>query len=162
MPNSGAFDGTFDTNIELKKNLMSVDSYHRRHQGLLANFDDRSQPKMETLVLIPQEFALVVTPGVCSRARGPPELTASVWTTAPVPRGALCYPFQGTIRIDKLEVYSYVAEDDVSFLFFVLFFLLRCRMTVKPERLYRAPVFRYVLRVRIHLRLLVNNTCLGE
>lgn len=78
----------------------------------LMKFTD-SLPKMETLVLIPQEFALVVTPGV-SRGRGIPELTASVWTTAHVPRGALCYPFQGTIRIDKLEVYSYVADDDVS------------------------------------------------
>ncbi|XP_077285564.1 uncharacterized protein LOC143910840 [Arctopsyche grandis] len=68
---------------------------------------------METLVLIPQEFALVVTSEVRSRTRGIPELTASVWTTAQVPRGALCYPFQGTIRIDKLEVYSYVAEDDI-------------------------------------------------
>lgn len=134
MPNSGAFDGTFDKNIELKKNLMSVDSYHRRHHSLLANFEDRSQPKMETLVLIPQEFALVVTPGVCSRSRGPPDLTASVWTTASVPRGALCYPFQGTIRIDKLEVYSYVAEDDVSPLFFFCFFFSITDVLVQNDR----------------------------
>lgn len=73
---------------------------------------------METLVLIPQEFGLVVSPATCPRSRlshGIPEIPASVWTTAHVPRGTLCYPFQGTIRIDKLDVYSYVPDDDVSY-----------------------------------------------
>lgn len=65
---------------------------------------------METLVLIPQELSLALHPGG-GRGR---EASVSVWTSVEVPRGALFYPFQGTIRIDKLHVYSYVPDHDVS------------------------------------------------
>lgn len=68
--------------------------------------------KMETLVLIPQELSLALRPG---GARGR-EASVSVWTSAEIQRGSLLYPFQGTIRIDKLHVYSYVPEHDVSIL----------------------------------------------
>lgn len=67
---------------------------------------------METCVLIPQEFALVVTD---SGAKSSAEPLVSVWTTNRIPQGFLCYPFQGTIRIDNLDVYSYIDEDDVSY-----------------------------------------------
>lgn len=66
---------------------------------------------METCVLIPQEFALVVT---ATGARNSAEPFVSVWSTTRIPQGALCYPFQGTVRIDKLDVYSYIEQDDVS------------------------------------------------
>lgn len=66
---------------------------------------------METCVLIPQEFALAVTG---SGARASKEPTVSVWSTNRIPQGSLCYPFQGTIRIDKLDVYSQLDESDVS------------------------------------------------
>lgn len=66
---------------------------------------------METCVLIPQEFALAVT-GV--GARNSREQTATVWSNTAIPQGTVCYPFQGTVRIDNLDLYSYVDEDDVS------------------------------------------------
>lgn len=66
---------------------------------------------METCVLIPQEFALTVT---AAGARNSGEPVVSVWTTSRIPQGTLCYPFQGTVRIDKLDVHSYIEEDDVS------------------------------------------------
>lgn len=71
---------------------------------------------METCVLIPQEFALAVT-GV--GARNSREQTATVWSNSAIAQGTLCYPFQGTVRIDNLELYSYVDEDDVSMGFLV-------------------------------------------
>lgn len=77
---------------------------------------------METCVLIPQEFSLVVT-SLGARSSG--EQVASVWTTNRIKQGAFYYPFQGTVRIDKLNVYSYVDEEDVStdqnFCFFFYF-----------------------------------------
>lgn len=70
---------------------------------------------METCVLIPQEFALVVTQ---TGARNSAEPSVSVWTTTRIPQGSLCYPFQGTVRLDKIDVFSYIDEDDVSEFFF--------------------------------------------
>lgn len=69
--------------------------------------------KMETLVLIPQDLSLALRPG---GARGR-EASVSVWTSAELPRGSLLYPFQGTIRIDKLHVYTYIPDHDVSTFF---------------------------------------------
>ncbi|XP_052897226.1 zinc finger protein 177-like [Anopheles moucheti] len=65
---------------------------------------------METCVLIPQEFALAVT-GV--GARNSRDQTATVWSNTAIPQGTLCYPFQGTVRIDNLDVYSTIEEDDI-------------------------------------------------
>ncbi|XP_046663645.1 zinc finger protein 79-like isoform X2 [Homalodisca vitripennis] len=69
---------------------------------------------METCVLIPQEFSLVLTPpdGRFPKKRGP-EVNVNVWTNAKIPQGTLIYPFQGTIRLDKLEVYSYLDDNDI-------------------------------------------------
>lgn len=64
-------------------------------------------------MLIPQEFSLVLTQGFAKK-RGP-DVGVSVWTNAKIPQGTLIYPFQGTIRLDKLEVYSYLDDNDVSF-----------------------------------------------
>lgn len=67
---------------------------------------------METCVLIPQEFSLVLDSRI-PKKRGP-EVSVTVWTNAKIPQGTLIYPFQGTIRLDKLEVYSYLDDNDVS------------------------------------------------
>ena len=63
---------------------------------------------MDHLVLIPQDFNLVVT------SEKLPEDTVTVWSNNRIPQGAVYYPFQGTVRIDKLNVFSTVTEDDVS------------------------------------------------
>lgn len=42
------------------------------------------------------------------------EPEVSVWSNTNIAQGTLCYPFQGTIRIDKLEVYGQLEDDDVS------------------------------------------------
>lgn len=82
--------------------------------------DKQIETIMETCVLIPQEFSLVVT---AAGARGSGEQTVSAWTTTRIKQGALYYPFQGTVRIDKLNIYSYISEDDVSTPAFHLKFL---------------------------------------
>lgn len=80
---------------------------------------------METCVLIPQEFSLVLTtdsartvtpasPAVDRNANKLPEMRVNVWTNTRIPQGTLIYPFQGTIRLDKLEVYSCLDDNDVS------------------------------------------------
>lgn len=66
---------------------------------------------METCVLIPQEFSLVAT---ASGARHSGEQTVSVWTSTRIKQGAMYHPFQGTVRFDKLNLYSYLNENDVS------------------------------------------------
>lgn len=66
---------------------------------------------METCVLIPQEFSLVVT---TAGARNSAEQTVTAWSSTRIKQGTLYYPFQGTVRIDKLNIYSYITEDDVS------------------------------------------------
>lgn len=71
---------------------------------------------METCVLIPQDFSLVLTAPGAKKSR---EQVASVWSTSRIQQGTLCYPFQGTVRIDKLNIHSYVEEDDVSFSLFL-------------------------------------------
>lgn len=94
---------------------------------------------METCVLIPQEFSLVLTagpaptvpamtPAVDRNANKLPEMRVNVWTNARIPQGTLIYPFQGTIRLDKLEVYSYLDDNDVSSQMFVSFLI-----TVAPS-----------------------------
>ncbi|CAO1382582.1 unnamed protein product [Diamesa tonsa] len=65
---------------------------------------------METCVLIPQDFSLVLTAPGAKKSR---EQVASVWSTSRIQQGTLCYPFQGTVRIDKLNIHSYVEEDDI-------------------------------------------------
>ncbi|XP_075225480.1 uncharacterized protein LOC142326720 [Lycorma delicatula] len=68
---------------------------------------------METCVLIPQEFSLVLTAADARVNKKIPEMNVHVWTNARIPQGTLIYPFQGTIRLDKLEVYSYLEDNDI-------------------------------------------------
>lgn len=69
---------------------------------------------METCVLIPQEFSLVLTAADARANKKLPEMNVNVWTNTRIPQGTLIYPFQGTIRLDKLEVYGYLEDNDVS------------------------------------------------
>jgi hypothetical protein len=66
---------------------------------------------METQVLIPQEFSLVLTAPGGKKSR---EQVATVFSTVRIAQNTLFYPFQGTVRIDKLEIHSYLEEHDVS------------------------------------------------
>lgn len=90
---------------------------------------------METCVLIPQEFSLVMSspPGSPDRLdaldgvylknhnnndvhdllKGHRE-PVSVWTNARIPQGTVVYPFQGTVRLDTIDVYSQLHDADVS------------------------------------------------
>lgn len=72
-------------------------------------------------MLIPQEFSLAVT---AAGARNSSEQTVSVWSSTRIKQGEMYYPFQGTVRIDKLNILSYVSDEDVSTIFtiFVLYF----------------------------------------
>lgn len=72
---------------------------------------DRIESNMETQVLIPQEFSLVLTAPGGMKSR---EQVASVFSSARIPQGTVIYPFQGTVRTDKLEIFSYLDEHDVS------------------------------------------------
>lgn len=69
---------------------------------------------METCVLIPSEFSLVLTTSTDRNANKFYEMGVRVWSNQFITKGYRFYPFQGTIRLDKLEVYSYLDEKDVS------------------------------------------------
>lgn len=64
---------------------------------------------METCVLIPKELSLAAT---TITANHDTEIT--VWTTSYIEQGTIFYPFQGTIRWDKLDAFQYLDENDVS------------------------------------------------
>lgn len=77
---------------------------------------------METCVLIPQEFSLCIrnnnnnsTSNNNNNNNNNKELEVSVWSNSAIAQGALCYPFQGTIRLDKLDVYGHLDDEDVSY-----------------------------------------------
>lgn len=78
---------------------------------------------METCVLIPQEFSLCVRDENAGKKNDEPSV--SVWSNTRISQGSLCYPFQGTIRLDKLQVYGQLNDDDVSKLNSLLLLLLR-------------------------------------
>lgn len=67
---------------------------------------------METWVLIPQELSLALIPSDRDRDRLKPSVT--VFSNVRVSQGTFFYPFQGTIRLDKFEMTSYLDEKDVS------------------------------------------------
>ena len=67
---------------------------------------------METCVLIPQEFSLALTSA--ENYKNFREQVASLFTTTSISQGKLFYPSQGTIRLDKLDLYSIIDDDDVS------------------------------------------------
>lgn len=91
---------------------------------------------METCVLIPSEFSLVLCPNKNSkenhisleRRKGDEnvnrlyEMNVCVWSNQYIPKGTFFLPFQGTIRLDRLEVHSLLMKNDVSLIFFSFLF----------------------------------------
>lgn len=77
---------------------------------------------METCVLIPKELSLQAVPvadnaqprSAHKRHYVRPEPAITVTTNVNVPRGTVIYPFQGTVRMDKLDVFSFLEDTDVS------------------------------------------------
>ena len=69
---------------------------------------------METCVLLPQEFSLVMGSPPVGDAKPPHEADVQVWSNARIPQGVRVYPFQGTVRLDKLDVLGYLSPTDVS------------------------------------------------
>ena len=64
-------------------------------------------------MLLPQEFSLVMNSGSDgdSKLQDP---QVQVWSNARIPQGVRVYPFQGTVRLDKLDVLGYLSPTDVS------------------------------------------------
>lgn len=71
-------------------------------------FKSELKVKMDHLVLIPKDFNLVVKTDKLSQD------DVSVWSNRHISQGTIYYPFQGTVRFDRLNVYSLINEDDVS------------------------------------------------
>lgn len=77
---------------------------------------------METCVLIPREFSLVLTSDQSScrnlfkndSGTLVADVRISVWSNVFIPSGTLIYPFQGSIRFDKIDLYSLLDDNDVS------------------------------------------------
>lgn len=75
---------------------------------------------METCVLIPKEFSLVLTNDQSScknlfkNESNTLAVRISVWSNVFIPSGTLIYPFQGSIRFDKIDLYSLLDDNDVS------------------------------------------------
>lgn len=69
---------------------------------------------MDTCVLIPKEFGLTRTSSPLSTATANSECNLTVCATTNIKKGSLFYPFQGTIRTDKIENLKTPNENDVS------------------------------------------------
>ncbi|XP_014615265.1 histone-lysine N-methyltransferase PRDM9-like isoform X1 [Polistes fuscatus] len=76
---------------------------------------------METCVLIPKEFSLVLASdqSACKNVYKNDSdsfvtnLRISVWSNVFIPLGTLIYPFQGSIRFDKIDLYSLLDDNDI-------------------------------------------------
>jgi len=97
------------------------------YRGISFWFSDRRplvRNAMETCVLIPKELSLQAIPVANvqrsnnNRHHAEPEIT--VMTNVNVPRGTLIYPFQGTVRMDKLDVFSFLDDTDVSAIIYMI------------------------------------------
>ena len=83
---------------------------------------------METHVLIPPEFKLKVRPS--SQCSSPAvakllEQQVTVVSNVELPKGVQIHPAQGTVRCGKLDIYSTLPENDVSFFAFLFAFQVR-------------------------------------
>ncbi|KAK7499810.1 hypothetical protein BaRGS_00008901, partial [Batillaria attramentaria] len=66
---------------------------------------------MYACVLIPRSLSLVLT--LHPRAPGSIlEMAATVWSNEHLPPGTLLHPDEGELRLDKLEVYSVLDDND--------------------------------------------------
>lgn len=70
-------------------------------------------------MLIPREFSLVLANDQQhhhhkSESLMTTDVRVSVWSNVSIPSGTLIYPFQGSIRFDKIDLYSLLDDNDVS------------------------------------------------
>ena len=65
-------------------------------------------------MLIPQELSLVISGQIDHKRKYPSNISVNVWTNVTITKGTLIRPFQGTIRLDKLDVFDYLDAHDVS------------------------------------------------
>jgi hypothetical protein len=79
-----------------------------QEKGRKKKFEHIESLTMDHLVLIPQDFNLVVT------SEKLPQDNVTVWSNQRIAQGTIYYPFQGTVRIDKLNVFSTATDEDVS------------------------------------------------
>lgn len=78
---------------------------------------------METFVLIPKELSLVLSDRPASTTtddatthdhhRPAREVTAAVWSNSRISRGTRFLPFQGTVRLDKLDIFGTLDRQDI-------------------------------------------------
>ncbi|XP_070203278.1 uncharacterized protein [Littorina saxatilis] len=66
---------------------------------------------MYACVLIPKSLSLVLT--LDPNPRHVLEMSAAVWSNRNLHPGCLLYPGEGELRLDKLEIFSVVPDDDV-------------------------------------------------
>ncbi|KAJ8316389.1 hypothetical protein KUTeg_006403 [Tegillarca granosa] len=65
---------------------------------------------MDACVLIPEEFGLVLT--LHPNPKNILEMSVAIWSNCNIPPGNIFYPDQGVIKLDKLEIYSKLNEED--------------------------------------------------
>ena len=75
-------------------------------------------PKMESLVLCPEELCL----GPCHLTSNligvsPPAADLTLWSAEALEKGSRFLPWKGTVRSDKLPVFDKLPEFDVSSFF---------------------------------------------
>ena len=70
---------------------------------------------METCILIPDEFSLVLT--LHPNPKNILEMNVALWSNTTLHVGSRFSPDDGKVRLDRLEVYSYLDEEDVSLIY---------------------------------------------
>ncbi|KAK3107874.1 hypothetical protein FSP39_024142 [Pinctada imbricata] len=66
---------------------------------------------MDSCILVPDEFGLVLT--LHPNKDNMMEMAVDLWSNEHIPSGTVFYPDQGRIRLERLEVYTKLEEDDV-------------------------------------------------
>jgi hypothetical protein len=83
---------------------------------------------MDHLVLIPKDFNLVVKTDKLSQD------DVSVWSNRHISQGTIYYPFQGTVRFDRLNVFSLINEEDVSVVHHIIYSMRKFHLTVDDRQ----------------------------
>ncbi|XP_064472293.1 zinc finger protein 235-like [Ornithodoros turicata] len=72
---------------------------------------------MEACVLLPAEFSLVLSPeqdqDSCDESRHPYDMTVRLWSNQVIPVGKTYKPGDGSVRLDRLQVYGVLKENNI-------------------------------------------------
>ncbi|XP_077563611.1 uncharacterized protein LOC144179216 [Haemaphysalis longicornis] len=68
---------------------------------------------METCVLMPPEFSLVLGTAEDSTKTHPHDMKVRLWANQTIPVGKVFSPAEGSVRLDRLEVYGVLDDNDV-------------------------------------------------